>query len=140
MIKNLDVPCIGINVKIRIQTVVISIKDVVTTYVSQISLVEQRRLQITGSLNFSLSLQMEQEPEPFDFQLREKVQRQQLKGLMFCGDFTDRSTESILVSQQVSNPKGGNCDGETVLRRAQRVTAMCGANDLQLDDIRSNTQ
>merc|ERR1719341_2505410 len=140
MIDNLDVLCIGINIKIRIQTVVISIKDVVTTYVSQISLVEQRRLQITGSLSFSLSVQLEQEPEPFDFQLREKVQRQQLKGLMFCGDFTDRSTQSILVSQQVSDPKGGSCDGETILRRAQKVTAMCGANNLQLDDIRSNTQ
>ena len=93
MIEHLDVPCIGIRIRIRIQTVVISIKDVVTTYVSQISLVEQRRLQITGSLSFSF----EQEPEPFDFQ------RQQLKGLMFCGDFTDRSTQSILVSQQVLN-------------------------------------
>ena len=59
---------------------------------------------------------------------------------MFCGDFTDRSTQSILVSQQVSDPKGGSCDGETILRRAPKVTATCGANDLQLDDIRSNTQ
>jgi len=108
--------------------------------VSQIALAEQRRLQITGSLTFSLSVQLEQEPEPFDFELREKVQRQQLKGLMVCGDFTDRSTQSIFVSQQVSDPKGGNCDGDTILKRAQRVTAMCGANDLQLDDIRSNTQ
>jgi len=140
MIENLDVLCIGISIKIRIQTVVISIKDVVTTYVSQIALAEQRRLQITGSLTFSLSVQLEQEPEPFDFELREKVQRQQLKGLMVCGDFTDRSTQSIFVSQQVSDPKGGNCDGDTILKRAQRVTAMCGANDLQLDDIRSNTQ
>ena len=140
MIEDLDVPCIGISIKIRIQTVVISIKDVVTTYVSQISLVEQRRLQITGSLSFSLSVQLGQEPDLFDFQLREKVQRQQLKGLMFCGDFTDRSTQSILVSQQVSDTKGGNCDGETILRRAQKVTAMCGSNNLQLDDIRSNTQ
>merc|ERR1719204_2057047 len=140
MIGDLDVPCISVSIKIRIQTVVISIQDVVATYVSQISLVEQRRLQITGSLNFSLSVTLDQEPQPFDFQLKERVQRQQLKGLMICGDFTDRSTESILVSQQVSDPSGGDCDGETILRRAQRVTAMCGANDLQLDDIRSNTQ
>ena len=140
MVEAMNISCISVRIKMRIQIVVKGLKDTVTTYVSQIALVEQRRLQITGSLNFSISVQLDQEPEPYDFELREKIQREQLKGLMLCGDFTDRTTESIVVSQQASDPREGDCDGDTILKRAQRVAAMCGANDLQLDDIRNNTQ
>ena len=140
LVEALDISCISVRIKIRIQMVVIGLKDTVTTYVSQIAMVEQRRLQITGSLNFSTSVQLDQEPEEYDFELREKIQREQLKGLMFCGDFTDRTTESILASQQVTDPREGDCNGETILKGAQKVAAMCGANNLQLDDIRANTQ
>jgi len=140
MVKAMNISCISVRIKIRIRIIIIGLKDTVTTYVSQIALVEQRRLQITGSLNFSTSVQLDREPEPYNFELREKVQREQLRGLMICGGMTDRTAESIVVSQQASDPREGDCDGVTILKRARRVAAMCGANDLQLDDIRSNTQ
>ena len=140
LVENSRVACISIKIEFRIRMLVNTIQDTVTTYVSQIALVEQRRLQITGSLTFSNSIEIGEESSPFDFKLRERRQKQQLRGLMRCGGFTRRSIQSIEISKRSPGVGGGSCKGRTVLKKARKITAMCSSSNLQLDEISKNTQ
>jgi hypothetical protein len=122
-----------------IESLVIIIKNSVMTYVSQISILEQKKLQIGGELNFPFSLPPVMEKE--DFKKREERDKIQLEGLMQCGDFTERSIQSIKQSFEVFEPDFDNqCNGKEVLKKAQRVTAMCSSEVLPLDDVAENTR
>ena len=140
LVENSKVSCISIKIEFRIRMLVNTIQDTVTTYVSQIALVEQRSLQITGSLTFSNSIELGEESSPFDFKLRERRQKQQLRGLMRCGGITRRSIQSIEISKRSPGVGGGSCKGRTVLKKARKITAMCSSNNLQLEEISKNTQ
>jgi hypothetical protein len=117
-----------------------TIKTTVVTYVSQIALVEQQRLAITGELTFSISANGT-EPEEDDFEAREERDKQQLKGLMQCGDFTDRSTDSIKAAISTNNDavfKGEDgCNAKKFLKLAQQQTGRCSSASLDLDAIRA---
>merc|ERR1712223_672553 len=130
--------CIDFTNEIRIRMIILIIQDTVASYVSQIALIEQRRLQLTGSLNFSISIQ--EVAGEFDFQLQEDIQMAQLRGLMLCGDFTDRSAGSIEIAKTVFDFNEGSCTGQELVEKAQKVTAMCSSDNLELDQIRENTQ
>jgi len=118
-----------------IEGLIITIQSTVLTYVSQIALVEQRKLSVGGGLTFSISLGSSASPEE-----RGKAE---LSGLMQCGDFTDRGTESIKTSIRITEEKlykgPDGCSGKTFKRIAQKQTGMCGAANLDLDAIREVT-
>merc|ERR1712013_488560 len=118
---------------------VIIIQNTVITYVSQISILEQKKLQIGGSLKFEISLPPVEDTE--DFEKLEERDKAQLEGLMLCGDFTERSIQSIKQSFEVVEPDFSNqCNGKEVLKKAQRITAMCSSEVLPLEDVAENTK
>merc|ERR1712106_520695 len=122
-----------------IDILIIIIQNTVLTYVSQISIVEQIRLQITGELKFSIGFPPV--PNQENYGARIDREKKQLEGLMLCGDFTDRSTESIITSFEVVEPAPwNNCNGRKVLKKAQRVTAMCSSEVLPVEEVAENTR
>merc|ERR1719312_2469012 len=124
---------------VSIQSIVIIIQNTVITYVSQISILEQKKLQIGGSLKFEISLPPVEDTE--DFEKLEERDKAQLEGLMRCGDFTERSIQSIKQSFEVIEPDFSNqCNGKEVLKKAQRITAMCSSEVLPLEDVAENTK
>ena len=116
----------------------ITIQNTVLTYVSQISILEQKRLLIGGELSFSTSLPSVTFEE--DFTLRTERQKLQLSGLMQCGGFTDTSILSIFAAEKADPNPNGSCVGSKVLQAARRVTAMCSSPILPIDVVQSSTQ
>merc|ERR1712106_644135 len=125
-----------------IEVLIIIIQNTVMTFVSQITILEQKNLQIGGELKFSISLPPVEDKE--DYKRLEERNEAQLKGLMRCGDFTERSIQSIKQSFEVFEfePSFDNqpCNGKEVLKKAQRVTAMCSSEVLPIDDVAENTK
>ena len=123
------------------ESIIFIIQNTVLTYVSQISIVEQKRLLLGGGLTFSISLNSS-EIDTEDFQTRTKVEEAQLEGLMRCGDFTDRTRLSLDISQlsSVSLKPDPDCEGGVVAREARRVTAMCSSASLPLEEVATSTR
>ena len=122
-----------------IENLIFILQNVVLTYVSQISIVEQKRLLLGGGLTFSISLDSEGVGAE-DFQMKTRVEKAQLEGLMRCGDFTDRSRQSIKISLLPDLDPDNDCDGGTVAREARRVTAMCSSARLPVEEVADSTR
>jgi len=123
-----------------ISSIIIIIQNTVMTYVSQISILEQRKLQIGGDLQFT-TVTVESDIEEEDFAKLKEKDEGILKGLMLCGGFTDRSEKSIktaLAFAPLSSEEP--CSGREVLKKAQRITAMCSSEVLPIDDVADNTK
>ena len=127
-----------------IENLVIIIQNVVLTYVSQISIVEQNRLLLGGRLSFSPSLDLTVGGEE-DFTTLTSLEEAQLKGLMRCGDFTDRTRLSLALARAgpalppAGGEEGESCEGREVARAARRVTAMCSSAVLPLEEVAAST-
>ena len=122
----------------EIEILIITIQNTVLTFVSQISILEQKRLLLGGELAFSISLPSVTFEE--NFSLRAERQKLQLTGLMECGGFTDRSILSISAAKISTPNPSASCTGSEVLKAARRVTAMCSSPVLPLDIVQSSTQ
>jgi len=122
-----------------ISSIIIIIQNTVMTYVSQISILEQRKLQIGGDLQFT-TVTVESDIKEEDFARLKEKDEGILKGLMLCGGFTDRSEKSIKTALDFA-PLGSEkpCSGREVLKKAQRITAMCSSEVLPIDDVADDT-
>merc|ERR1712106_598199 len=122
-----------------IEVLIIIIQNTVMTFVSQITILEQKNLQIGGELKFTISLPPVEDKE--DFKRLEERNEAQLRGLMRCGDFTERSIQqSFEVFEFEPSFDNPSCNGKEVLKKAQRVTAMCSSEVLPIDDVAENTK
>ena len=136
-----DVQCISSNQLKVVQKLILTIQNTVLIFVTQISILEQRKLLLGGGLQFSFSISAEG-VEVENFAKLTDINIAQLTGLMQCGDFTDRSRLSISAATGpgVSTGPDNDCDGGEVVRSARRVTAMCSAPVLPIEDVAQSTR
>ena len=122
-----------------IERFTVIIQNTVLVYVSQISILEQRRLLLGGQLNFSFSISsvgVDQE----DFQKLTEIDQSQLSGLMQCGDFTDRTRLSIEASIDAEPNIENTCTSKEITKAARRVTAMCSSPVLPVEEVEATTK
>ena len=115
------------------------IQNTVLIFVSQIAILDQRRLLLGGELQFSISLPSA-DVALEDFAQLTLIAQTQLTGLMRCGDFTDRSVLSIQAAAEALDNDDNTCTGAEVTRAARRVTAMCSSAELPIDDVAQTTR
>ena len=121
-----------------IRNLVVIIQNIVLTFVSQISIVEQNRLLLGGGLSFSISLNLTVSG-PEDFTTLTLIEKAQLEGLMRCGDFTDRTRLSLDIARSAVLDPDNDCDGREVARAARKVTAMCSSPSLPVEEVAATT-
>ena len=130
---------LSINQCKAIENLVVIIQNVVLTYVSQISIIEQNSLLLGGGLSFSISLNLTVSGTE-DFATLTLIEKAQLEGLMRCGDFTDRTRLSLALARAPDLDPDNDCDGSTVARTARRVTTMCSSPTLPVEEIAVTTR
>ena len=118
-----------------IKGLMMSIREIVIIYVSQISIVDQRKLRLDGSLTFGDDLE---EADETDFELQVVNLKKQLKSVYVVADANEVSLSAIenLVesSEQETFEGDDTLSSEAFVRSAQELSAMCSEGIL--DTIR----